>query len=96
MLKTLPISSSIFDKNLNGTHKRNPSSNIPKDISVNNIFLTGNDPSPKYQCTTHKKVLHLFVQIAIKIYVLFVKKIIEITNYIHIELLFLMKKKLIL
>ena len=55
MLKTLPISSSIFDKNLNGTHKRNPSSNIPKDISVNNIFLTGNDPSPKYQCTTHKK-----------------------------------------
>ena len=55
MLKTLSISSSIFDKNLNGTHKRNPSSNIPKDISVNNIFLTGNAPSPKYQCATHKE-----------------------------------------
>jgi len=55
MLKTLSISSSIFDKNLNGTHRRNPSSNMPKDISVNNIFLTGNDSSPKYQCATHKK-----------------------------------------
>ena len=55
MLKTLSITSNIFDKNLNGTHKRNPSSNIPKDISVNNIFLTGNASSPKYQCATHKK-----------------------------------------
>ena len=55
MLKTLSISSSIFDKNLNGTHKRNPSSNVPKDISANNIFLTGNTSSPKYQCAIHKK-----------------------------------------